>query len=142
MTVPIKKFSEKPPKSNSVILVSRTDPPPRYFPNGGGRDLFNIAEGSISTSVRGQKQVPCGIMSRKLPETLSRKNKQSPEQKKRKYILQKQYSTDLSSSGAKHSSKSPPRSPKRHPISHFSPLALKVDRSVMKKIMKVDPKWK
>ena len=139
--MPIKKFGKDAPKSSNIILVSRTDPPPRYIPNGSGRDLFNVSNGNL----RREKELePSGIMARKIPDKLARKNKKSREERNKITKLQMEHCTKLSDVRNKATPKvgKLPRSPKRSMVSHVSPLAFNIEPSVMKKMLKVDPKWK
>jgi len=138
--VPVKKTSLKPPQPNRVVLASRTDPPPRYFPNGGGRDLFNCSE-SPDEKVQ---QPPEGIMARKIPDAMCRINKLS-EKEKAKIKKEQRASCLRLSSSHRHSKErlqsfSPPRSPKRGHLQHFSPLV--VNQNMLKKLCNAEPQWK
>ena len=138
--VPVKKPSLKPPQPNSVVLASRTDPPPRYFPNGGGRDLFNCSESPVEKV----QQPPEGIMARKIPDEMCRINKLSEKEKKKLKDKQRASCLRLSSTH-RHSEErlqsfSPPRSPKRGHLQHCSPLV--VNQNMLKKLLNAEPKWK
>ena len=138
--VPLKKPSVKPPRANNIVLACRTDPPPRYFPNGGGRDLFNCVEGSGKKEERPTE----GIMARKIPDELCKINKLTVEQKRKRQMQQNASCSRLSSvngrSNQRSSAHSPPRSPKRSHLQHVSPLI--VDQNVLKKFLNTTSKWK
>ena len=131
----------KPAKFNSHVLGSRTDPLPRYTPDGSGRDLFNVSQvhaDKKKTKVNGE-----GIFSRKIPDELHRKNKISAEEAKRIKQSQDRHSAKLAKS-KEHASNggrtSPPRSPKRTDLQHFSVLI--VNKEVLKKLLNKDSKWR
>ncbi len=60
----------KAPQHKSYTLVTRTDPLPRYTPDGSGRDLFNISQPHDDR--KKQPVNPGGIFSRKIPDALHR----------------------------------------------------------------------
>ena len=60
----------KAPQYRSHALVQRTEPLPRYTPDGSGRDLFNISQPHDDR--KKQPVNPGGIFSRKIPDALHR----------------------------------------------------------------------
>ena len=129
----------KAPKFNSPFLGTRTDPLPRYSPDGSGRDLFNIR---VRDDKKKEKMEGEGIFSRKIPDKLQRKNKISREEARRIKESQDIHSAKLSKSKERESigRKSPPRSPKRSDLQHFSGLI--VNKEVLKKLLNKESKWR
>ena len=128
----------KAPRSRSHFLGTRTDPLPRYTPDGSGRDLFNISE--VHEDKKKKKTKGEGIFSRKIPDELHRKNKISAEEAKRIKQAQDDHAAKLAKSKEHKGRKSPPRSPKRSDLQHFSGLI--VNKEVLKKLLNQDRKWR